>query len=100
MSLNTPTRPAARPTGRPRITVPKLTPEQGERIRAVISALLKRVRDAFRTLARLAREAADAIGRAAASVTQLASTLRAARRDRPAWASPYGPAPRPHRSRG
>lgn len=89
------TRPAARPPARPRMTMPRFTPEQKARIHAAVEAIVKRIREALTPLFRAVREAARALAEAA-------RTLAAAHRprpDRPAWASPYGPAPRTHRTR-
>jgi hypothetical protein len=69
-------RPAARPPARPRVQVPRFTPEQKARLHAAIDAILKHVRAAARALQRYA------------------ALLNGRRPDRPAWASPYGPAPR------
>jgi len=96
MMTSPPGRPPARP---PVVRMPKFTPEQRERIGAAIDALLKRIREALRPLVQLVRQTGEAIADAAAAVRQYADTVNRRRPDRPAWASPYGPAPRPHRSR-
>jgi acyl-CoA reductase-like NAD-dependent aldehyde dehydrogenase len=74
--------------------MPRFTPEQKARISKAIEAILRRIREALRPLAQLVRETAKAIAQAAASVNRFNDVIRAAHRDRPAWASPYGPAPR------
>lgn len=96
MMIHSPGRPPARP---PAVRMPRFTPEQRKRIGDAIDALLKRIREALRPLAQLMRDTAAAIAEAAKSVRQYADTVNRRRPDRPAWASPYGPAPRLHRSR-
>ncbi|MGW1527551.1 hypothetical protein [Streptomyces sp. NPDC002159] len=72
-----------------------LTPEEarvaGERLQHILS-LLRQLREQLRLAARSVPEALRA-------VTAFAERVRAARAacpGRPAWASPYGPAPRRH----
>lgn len=90
------TRPAARPAARPRITMPRFTPEQKARVRAAVEALLKRFRAACAAVARAFKAATDALRAAVQAMRQYTHTRH---RDRPAWATPYGPAPRHPRTR-
>lgn len=87
-------RPAARPPARPAIRIPRFTPQQKARISATLEALLGKLRRAFARMAALARHAADTLREAAAHMKDMARSLPAPHRDRPAWATPYGPAPR------
>lgn len=91
MRITLPGRPPARP---PAVRMPRFTPEQRARIGRAIDAMLKRIREALRPVIRAVRDAAQAIAQAAASFHRYADTVNGRRPDRPAWASPYGPAPR------
>lgn len=84
-------------TPRPAVRVPqipRLTPAQRETIGAAISAAMRRIRELFDLLRQVARAWAETLRAATAHARTLADTLNARRADRPAWASPYGPAPR------
>lgn len=88
-------RPAARPPARPPIRAPRLTPEQKARISAALEALIGKLRRAFARVAAAARLAAETLRAAVDHLKTLTRSLPAPRADRPAWATPYGPAPRP-----
>ncbi|MER6632258.1 hypothetical protein ABT301_29260 [Streptomyces sp. NPDC000987] len=68
-----------------------LTPEQARAAGAVLERLAiwwKHLREQLATLT-------DCIAQAASSLVRLAAQIRTRlRADRPAWASPYGPAPK------
>ena len=86
--------PAARPPGRPAIRMPRLTPEHKARIGRALEALLGKLREAFARMAAIARDTGAALREAFAHMRDLARSLPAPTPDRPAWATPYGPAPR------
>ncbi|MFF6801072.1 hypothetical protein [Streptomyces sp. NPDC012616] len=72
-----------------------LTPDQARAVGALferLTAWWRRIREQLAALA-------QRIGEAARSLARHAVQVRAAARrpDRPAWASPYGPAPKGHR---
>ncbi|KUN37735.1 hypothetical protein AQJ30_15745 [Streptomyces longwoodensis] len=73
-----------------RITL--LTPEQARAVGAALDA----ARTWFQRLRKLLAWAAEQIRESAAHMQRLADYLRSVRfrPDRPAWASPYGPAPK------
>ncbi|CAL9610178.1 hypothetical protein SUDANB1_05609 [Streptomyces sp. enrichment culture] len=74
--------------------ITRLTPEQARAIGEVFA----RVTDWFRTLYDQLRAFAARLAETLRPLVRLAEQIRqhpaARRRDRPAWASPYGPAPR------
>lgn len=76
-----------------RITL--LAPDQARAVRTLVERLATWWREIREQLAALARR----IGEAARSLVRSAVQARAVqtRPDRPAWASPYGPAPKGHR---
>lgn len=78
----------------------RLTPEQADASRAVFQRVVdlwRQLREQFAEVGRLAVaicKRVSEMARQAAQVTQGTSSTGRAHRDRPAWASPYGPPPR------
>jgi hypothetical protein len=65
-------------------------------LREIVATLQRVVTELARALMSALQQLGEAARRASAAMEQAAANNQAARRDRPAWATPYGPPPRRH----